>query len=407
MASSLKQLFNFYFSMKSFFLKIQKTLKFSSLTILCLATFSCSGLSRKQIIRTKKTEAISVLELKILNNGNEEKRNSGVFGECHLVFGNDNGKVRFSNSNDYSFYILKTKPGIVKIKALKCSNWIVYFKNRYLDLDDLEFNAKPDHINYLGNLVINYDPSGFGFLDIFGLGGIVNDNDGSFDIKIYDNTEKSINFLKEYYPELKYKNVVKSIVHQRKNSKAKIRDASEYNKAKKFIFDESLESNKSQPYNQQMQMLNELDKTNFGQQTPSPKQSPANESNDFKFENTQENKAPSPYRQPQATPNQINPNSAVPAVVPVVAPAIQNEIPPRPLQTNQSSVTIPQEDSSSEEIKTNDNNNSERKIGKIIRRNKILRENKIEQPVNNPPIHNNSIQESSSPASRSRPAEVQ
>lgn len=393
--------------MKSFFLKIQKTLKFSSIAILCLTTASCSGLSKKQIIRTKKTEAISVLELKILNNGNEEKRNSGVFGECHLVFGNDNGKVKFSNDNDYSFYILKTKPGIVKIKALKCSNWIVYFKNRYLDLDDLEFNAKPDHINYLGNLVINYDPSGFGFLDILGLGGIINDNEGSFDIKIYDNTEKSINFLKEYYPELKYKNVVKSIVHQRKNSKAKIRDASEYNKAKKFIFDESLESSKSQPYNQQMQMLNELDKTNFGQQPQAVKQSPVNDPTDFKTENYQENKAPTPYRQPQATPYQTNPTTATPAVVPVVAPAIQNEIPPRSLQTNQSSVAIPQEEPSSEEIKTNSSNNSQGKIGRIIRRNRVLKENKTEPAVNNPPISNAPIQESSSPASRFRPAEVQ
>jgi hypothetical protein len=64
---------------------------------------SCGSLSKYKIINSKKTEAISVLELKILNNGIEEKRNSGIFGECHLVFGSDNGSLQFNNNDDYSF----------------------------------------------------------------------------------------------------------------------------------------------------------------------------------------------------------------------------------------------------------------------------------------------------------------
>lgn len=202
------------------------------LLISLLFAQSCSSLSKSKIINTKQNEAISVLELKIIIDDKEEKDNSGIFGECHLVFGEDNGNVKFNNSKNYSFYIFKTNTGVIKIKGLKCSNWGYYFKNRYLSLGDLEFIVKPNRINYLGNLVINYESRGFGFLDIFGLGAIVNDNKGSFDIKIYDNIEKSIGFLREFYPELKARKVSKSLVHQAKNYKNKINELNEFEKQK-------------------------------------------------------------------------------------------------------------------------------------------------------------------------------
>jgi hypothetical protein len=345
---------------------------------------SCSSLSKSQIINSKKTEAISVLELKILYNEIEEKRNSGLIGECHLVFGSDNGSVKFSNNDDYSFYVIKTKPGIVKIKALKCSNWIVYFKNRHLNLGELEFNAKPDHINYLGNLVINYEPRGFGFLDIIGLGGIINDSNASFDIKIYDNTEKSVNFLKEFYPELRYRNVLKSMIHQHKNTKAKLQDL-ETRQKNKVTNDNDDKSFKQENFQ------NNLDQQNFSKIPEKPKDQLINSD-------------PVPNY-----PAQNNSPISTPVIIPII-PIIPAKIIPNNTSNStpetSNSISI-QSDVSGEQI-NKDAVNNERKIGRIIRRNKALRENNnVEQPVNNQPISNPGVNESFNPRTRFRPSEVQ
>ena len=68
-----------------------------------------------------------------------------------------------------------------------------------------------------------------------GLGGITNDNESSFDIKIYDNTLKSVNFLKEHYPELKNRNVLKSIIHYHKNTETNPQELEDGNKAKEIV----------------------------------------------------------------------------------------------------------------------------------------------------------------------------
>jgi hypothetical protein len=65
------------------------------------------------------------------------------------------------------------------------------------------------------------------------------------------------------------------------------------------------------------------------------------------------------------------------------------------------------EDISSEQINKKTNSTNNKIIGQIIRRNRNLRENSNTQPVNNPPISNSTIQESSSPISRFRPNDVQ
>jgi hypothetical protein len=444
--------------------KFKKTILLIQFAVLFL-TNSCSSLSKSQIINSKKTEAISILELKILNNGEEEKSNSGVFGECHLVFDSDNGNVKSSNSDDYSFYIIKTKPGIVKIKALKCSNWIVYFKNRHLNLGDLEFIAKSDYINYLGNLVINYEPRGFGFLDIFALGGIISDSKASFDIKIYDNTEKSVKFLKEYYSELKNRNIVKSIIHNRKNTKAKLKDLEEREKikSKNIInknefkiendpknFDQNNQGNQGfNPQNTSPNFNeNNYNNSNGYQQNPSNiNNNQPNPSNVNSYQQNQPNQInPNNYQQNQSTPNfyQQNkiktdsyqqPNSqssyspypndnkisqypnqnyeprSSSAIVPVISQETQQNISSQPRAINSNPISISDEkiaeDISSEQINKKTNSNNNKIIGQIIRRNRNLRENSNTQPVNNPPISNSTIQESSSPISRFRPNDVQ
>jgi len=347
-----------------------------------LSSTSCSSLSKSQILNSKKTEAISVLELKILFNGIEEKRNSGLIGECHLVFGNDNGLVRYSNDDDYSFYVIKTKLGIIKVKALKCSNWIIYFKNRHLNLGDLEFIAKPDHINYLGNLVINYEPRGFGFLDIIGLGGITNDNKGSFDIKIYDNTEKSVNFLKEYYPELRHRNVLKSMIHQHKNIQSKLQDLEDRQKNK-------IKNDNDNKSFKQENFQNNLDQQNFSKNPEKSKDQKINSTPTYPVQN--------------------NSPISTPVIVPVI-PA-QNPTNPAPISIPKTSNSISIQDDTSvsgEQINKDAVINDERKIGRIIRRNKALRENNgVEQPINNQPISNPSVNESFSPRARLRPSEVQ
>jgi hypothetical protein len=431
--------------------KFKKTILLIQFAVLFF-TNSCSSLSKSQIINSKKTEAISILELKILNNGEEEKSNSGIFGECHLVFDSDNGSVKSSNNNDYSFYVIKTKPGIVKIKALKCSNWIVYFKNRHLNLGDLEFIAKSDYINYLGNLVINYEPRGFGLLDIFALGGIISDSKASFDIKIYDNTEKSVKFLKEYYSELKNRNIVKSIIHNRKNTKAKLKDLEEREKMKsKNIINKNefkiendtknFEQNNqgNQGFNQQNTNPtfneNNYNNSNGYQQNPSNINSyQQNQANPNSYQQNQSNpnfyqqnqiKTDS-YQQPNSQPSYPNyrndnkisqyPNQnyeprSSSAIVPVISQETQQNISSQPRAINSNPISISDEkiaeDISSEQINKKTNSTNDKIIGRIIRRNKNLRENSNTQPVNNPPISNSTIQESSSPISRFRPNDVQ
>jgi|APGre2960657423_1045063.scaffolds.fasta_scaffold01584_4 hypothetical protein len=336
----------------------QKKLKKITIFFHCIAmlfSFSCSTLNKSQILNSKKTEAISVLELKILFNGVEEKRNSGLIGECHLVFASNSGSVKSTNDDDYSFYVIKTKPGIVKIKALKCSNWIVYFKNRHLSLGDLEFNAKPDHINYLGNLVINYEPRGFGLPDVLGLGGITNDNESSFDIKIYDNTLKSVNFLKEHYPELKNRNVLKSIIHYHKNTETNPQELEDGNKILKQVSPQ----------------IN-LEQENF----------PINPQN----YNYQQGDYLKPYyllenKQPFATP----------AIVPAIPAETIPNIAPQSLPRKSSSIYIP-EDVANEQILRSPVNN-EQKIGRIL-------SNSNHRVIKSP---NPSL----SPKARVRPSEVQ
>jgi len=404
--------------------KILKIAKFLSLVSLSLA-YSCSSLSKSQILNVRKTEAISVLELKIMYDGVEEKSNSGVFGECHLIFSDKNGRVKSSNKDDYSFYMIKTKPGVIKIDALKCSNWTWYYKNRYLDLSGLEFIAKSDHINYLGNLVINYEPRSFGFLDIFGLGAIIKDKKGAYDIKVYDNVERSINFLKEYYPELKYKNVLRSVIHQQKNNKAKLKDLQERDKFKNKTSENYFKDVVTKPKNDQdknyttqpSNLVESVDSSADSQNTqnqkiadfnpykpkqeaviPSPNNSsPTNSSSQVVSPSQNLNSVPvSNY--PQSNPTQLPVNSAVTnSASPVVVPAI----------------AIPSENSD-EQINRNLGNN-DKKIGKIIKKNRSLQQGYQTQP-NSPTtshqINNNQTQNNNQPRDleqnyRSRPAEVQ
>ncbi len=392
----------------------QKKFKRIVYTLQCLSlmgVFSCTSLSKSQILNYKKTEAISVLELKILHNGVEEKSNSGVFGECHLVFEGDNGAVKSNNADDYSFYVIKTKPGVVKIKALKCSNWIFYYKNRHLNLGDLEFIAKSDYINYLGNLVISYEPRGFGFLDIIGLGGIINDKDSSFDIKVYDNTEKSVKFLKEYYPELKSRNIVKSIIHNRKNGRAKLKDLEEREKVrvKTNTIDNSFKIENAPKSNEQLnsQGLNTNNNNQQGSNNYNNNQQGLNNNNNTQNPVIPNNnyQQPNNYRQPNYTSSPDNSQ----VVVPSVSPETQQNISLQPRSPN--SVSITEEKISAEipaeQINRNPNINNDRAIEKIIRRNKALRENQNSQPVNNPPISNQPIRESVNPISRFRPSDVQ
>ncbi|MFM2200117.1 MAG: hypothetical protein RL769_170 [Pseudomonadota bacterium] len=402
---------------------LTKIAKFLAIITLVFAS-SCSSLSKSQILNTRKTEAISVLELKILFDGIEEKSNSGIFGECHLIFSDKNGRVKSSNSDDYSFYMIKTKPGIIKIDALKCSNWTWYYKNRYLDLSGLEFIAKSDHINYLGNLVINYEPRSFGFLDIFGLGGAVNDSKGAYDIKVYDNIERSINFLKEYYPELKYKNVLRSVIHQQKNNKAKLKDLQERDKFKnkttdnyfKEIIAKPKNDQDKNPTNQPSNLVESIEKTDI-------KDSQNLKTNDFNaYKLKPENNIPvsnniptsnnsnatyNPENQFAVSPNQ-NLNS-VPAPAPTQNISPQPVADPSPIQSATPivpAIVIPSENN--DEQVTRNSVNNEKKIGKIIKKNRSLQQGYQTQsspanPDQNPKPQINDTQQNYRP----RPAEVQ
>lgn len=403
--------------------KLTKIAKLLAIISLFYAS-SCSSLSKSQILNTRKTEAISVLELKIMFDGVEEKSNSGMFGECHLIFSDQNGRVKSSNNDDYSFYMIKTKPGVIKINALKCSNWTWYYKNRYLDLSGLEFIAKSDHINYLGNLVINYEPRNFGFLDIFGLGGAVNDGKGAYDIKVYDNIERSINFLKEYYPELKHKNVLRSVIHQQKNNKAKLKDLQERDKFKNKTSDNYFKEVVVKPKNDQdknlsnqpSNLIESIEKTDIKDN----QNLKANDYNAYKLKpennipasnntsvSNNSNATYNPENQFVVSPNQnLNP-------APVSSPTqnISSQVGADPSTIQPATpvvpaIVIPSENN--DEQVTRNSINTDKKIGKIIKKNRSLQQGYQTQslPVNpdqNPKPQINDNQQNYRP----RPAEVQ
>ncbi len=391
-----------------------------NLLIAFVLTFtSCTSLSRFEILKTSKTEAISILELKIMSDGVEEKNNSGLFGECHLIFSDKNGKVKSSNRDDYSFYIIKTRPGTIKIDALKCSNWTWYFKNRYLNLGGLNFTAKNDNLNYLGNLVINYEPRSFGFLDIFGLGGIVNDSKGAYDIKVYDNIERSINFLKEYYPELKHKNVLRSVINQQKNNKTKLKDLQERDKLNNKTTDNYFKETVTKPKNDQdKNLINQTSNPIESVEKTEIKDNQNLKTNDYNvYKLKQENNIPVPNSS-IATPNSENQFAVPPnqnfnsAKVPTPTDPISNQVVVnpstiQPVATPIAPATVIQNENNDEQF-TRSSVNTDKKIGKIIKRNRLLQKGYQTQslPENsnqNPTPQVNEPQQNYRP----RPAEVQ
>lgn len=388
------------------------------LIIFILSATSCSSLTRLEILKTHKTEAISVLELKIMYDGVEEKNNSGLFGECHLIFSDKNGRVKSSNRDDYSFYIIKTKPGIIKIDALKCSNWTWYYKNRYLDLGGLEFVAKNDNLNYLGNLVINYEPRGFGFLDIFGLGGTIKDYKGAYDIKVYDNIERSINFLKEHYYELKHKNVLRSVIKQQKNGKAKLKDLQNHEDLKNTTTDNYFKEIVNKPKNDQdknltTQTINIVESINQSD-TPINQNPKTNDFNPYKPQ--QENNilnSDTPSIPTASTPQLTSPSQNLNSL-PSNPKSFQNtsnptqsdqNINPSPSKSD-TLVRIPPNENSDEQFNQNSTNNG-KKIGRIIKRNQLLKmNNKTQLPPSSDQSNKPQINEAEKNY-RFRPAEVQ
>jgi len=189
-------------------------LVFSSLFFL----ISCASLSRSSVINhNQKDEVISIVSVEIIYDGEPEPSSGGIGGFCRLLF-HDHYEVnllKFRHEKNSAFYVIKSEPGKMLVDSLVCKHPaipLIPSKNRKIDLTHFAFWAAPGYVNYLGHIVINYKPSEFNFLDLFGLGGLKADGEGKFDVRIEDRVDDAVNFLSKNYPELKNISLTKSFI---------------------------------------------------------------------------------------------------------------------------------------------------------------------------------------------------
>jgi len=197
-----------------------KFLKILSALALLLITNSCIFLSKSAIINADPDEAISIVGVRIINDGKLQTSNTGPFSFCQVRFVDEQFEdIKFRNGGSIRFYILKSNPGKVTLDTMTCMDHkipLIYLKHRHVrfaDYEDMIFKAQSGVINYAGDIEIDYTPWGFRMIDLLALGGNKFDTKGTIKIKVEDRMEEARAYLLEYYPELLQKyQLVKSAI---------------------------------------------------------------------------------------------------------------------------------------------------------------------------------------------------
>ncbi len=154
------------------------------------------------------------MKVKILYDGTLQTNSKGIGNWCRINFtDNDFDILKHRNSDDVFYYIIKSKPGIVRFKRVKCRKHLIPYlvlEKRRIYLDRWVFNARPGYINYVGDLTIDYKPHDFMIADIFSLGALKPDYSGSVNIIANDNINDVRRFLNIHYPEFRHKKILRS-----------------------------------------------------------------------------------------------------------------------------------------------------------------------------------------------------
>lgn len=188
--------------------------KFSTLISLLLVC-SCIYLSKWSITHYNESKyVISVMKVRILYNGELQKKSNGLGNWCRINFTDGSfDSLKHRNKDNVFYYLVKSNPGIVRFKRLKCRKHIIPYlilEKRRIYLDRWVFDAKPGYINYVGDLTIDYRPHDFMVADIFSLGALKPDYGGSVNIIVNDNINDVRRFLNTHYPEFRNKQILRS-----------------------------------------------------------------------------------------------------------------------------------------------------------------------------------------------------
>jgi hypothetical protein len=159
---------------------------------------SCAP-SAKSFFPIENGEAVSVIKSVVTMDGNRE----GNFSmNCSTGFTDAEGKVIPAvKDRDSSYYIMKTKAGLVNVSGVSCLGYKVFYnKLRTYKFKDVTFEAKAGTINYVGDLNVDWETSSFNVGDIIGAGGfeIGSGNEGTLKMQVSsENLAAAQKFMQE------------------------------------------------------------------------------------------------------------------------------------------------------------------------------------------------------------------
>ena len=168
-----------------------------------------------------KNKVFSIISVNYFYNNQPLFKNSKI--KCELEFYDDYKQKVISKIDENSNYIiLASNPGKVFLENIKCSSHsipLIYGASRYKIVDDMGFLAHQGYVNYIGELNLYYYPTLFKILDIFNLSKLSNDNNGSLDIKVYNNIFEALNFINSRFKNIYHLKLTKSLLEDRHNLK--------------------------------------------------------------------------------------------------------------------------------------------------------------------------------------------
>lgn len=161
------------------------------------------AMTKEEVLAVKPDEAISVLNLRIRMDNNEE---TSFKNQCGVALKDESGKEYMSvrKDKDTSYYVMKTAPGKIYIDRIGClSNRVLFNKHRIAQLKDVYFIAEAGAVNYVGDMRIEWDsdrvnPGDF----ILGMGGLVPD-EGTKIISLHDRYQAAKDYMDGEYPDLR------------------------------------------------------------------------------------------------------------------------------------------------------------------------------------------------------------
>lgn len=179
-------------------------------TILLLLCLSSCVLTKRQRPGFSDLQTFSIVKIKVLIDG---RSNKNVY--CNVVFMDESSNVAkvIMRDNSSGFYILSSESGRLRLESMMCTDRnSIYPKYRFIEFNHLVSYVRPNLVNYIGDLSIDYSPKKFNALDLILLGWVESDKKGVIKVKISDNIYGAIDAVAEDYTDLIDHKFTKSIL---------------------------------------------------------------------------------------------------------------------------------------------------------------------------------------------------